>query len=184
MVTVPSLYLAPWRSPVAFSGDRISEANLPASSRIASTRSSVTSSQPGSWFTWSSPTTCFSTNCMSLIGATYSATSFSSASDFFRQLGHDLEKIAHQTVIGNLEDRRLRILVDRDDHLAVLHARQVLDGTRDADRDIELGGDDLAGLADLVIVRHEPRVDRGARSANGRAELVAECLEHLEILAA
>src|SRR5258706_14895392 len=109
MVTVPSLYLAPWRSPVAFSGDRTSEANFPASSRIASTRSSVTSSQPGSVFTCSRPTTCFSTNCMSLMGAAYSA-----MSDLLRQLGHDLEQIAHQSIVGDLEDLRLGILVDRD----------------------------------------------------------------------
>ena len=48
---------------------------LPASSRIASTTSSVTSSHPGSVLTWSSPTTCLRTNCMSLMGATYSAMS-------------------------------------------------------------------------------------------------------------
>src|SRR5438132_12376400 len=70
------------------------------------------------------------------------------------ELGHQLEEIADEAVIGDLEDRRLLVLVDGDDDLRVLHPGEVLDGTRDADRDIELGGDDLAGLADLIVVRN------------------------------
>src|SRR6478736_4646847 len=73
MVTAPSFHFAPARSPVALSGESTSLASLPASSRIASTTSSVTSSQPGSVLTWSRPTTCFSTNCISFRGAAYSA---------------------------------------------------------------------------------------------------------------
>ena len=100
-----------------------------------------------------------------------------------RQLRHDLEQVADQAVIGDLEDRRLLVLVDGDDDLAVLHAGQVLDGAGDADGDVELGRHDLAGLADLVVVGHEAGVDRGARGADGGAELVGERLEHLEVLA-
>ena len=39
----------------------------------------------------------------------------------------------------------------------------MLDRAGDADGDIELGRDDLAGLADLLVVGHIARVDRGAR---------------------
>src|SRR5579859_5580380 len=56
----------------------------------------------------------------------------------FTQFGGEfrqgLEQIGHQAVIGDLEDRRLFVLVDGDDHLAVLHARQMLDGAGDAHR--------------------------------------------------
>jgi len=38
----------------------------------------------------------------------------------------------------------------------------VLDGARDADGNVELGGDDLAGLADLEVVRDVAGVDGGA----------------------
>src|SRR6478736_6479978 len=129
MVTAPSFHFAPARSPVALSGESTSLASLPASSRIASTTSSVTSSQPGSVFTWSRPTTCFSTNFMSFSGAWYSAIVVLPAcdSELRGQLRHELEEIAHEPVVGHLEDRRLGILVDRHDHLAVLHAREVLD---------------------------------------------------------
>ena len=61
-------------------------------------------------------------------------------------------KIANQSVVGDLEDRRLCVLVDRNDDLRVLHPREVLDRARDADCEIHLRRDDLAGLANLVIV--------------------------------
>ena len=93
------------------------------------------------------------------------------------ELRHGLNRSADQAVVGDLEDRRLLVLVDGDDDLAVLHAGEVLDRARDADRDVELGRDDLAGLADLVVVRHEAGVDRGARGADRGAELVGERLE-------
>jgi hypothetical protein len=43
-----------------------------------------------------------------------------------------------RTRAGELEDRGFGVLVDRDDRLGRLHARAVLDGTGDADRDVEL----------------------------------------------
>src|SRR5262247_3287320 len=99
------------------------------------------------------------------------------------EFGHGLEEVGHQAVVGDLEDRRLLVLVDGDDHLAVLHAREMLDGAGDADRYIEVGGDDLAGLADLIVVRHEARVDGRARGADCGAELVGDLVEHVKVLA-
>ena len=93
------------------------------------------------------------------------------------------EQIGHQAVIGHLEDRRLLVLVDGDDDLAVLHAGQMLDRAGNADRDIQVGRHDLAGLADLVVVRHEARIHRRARGADGGAQLVGDRVEQLEILA-
>jgi L-aminopeptidase/D-esterase-like protein len=57
--------------------------------------------------------------------------------------------LGHQAVVGDLEDRGLAVLVDRDDGLAALHAGEVLDRARDRDGDVEVGRDDLAGLSDL-----------------------------------
>src|SRR5437764_172477 len=54
----------------------------------------------------------------------------------FGQLRHCLEEIGHQTVVRHLEDRRLGVLVDRDDRLRILHPREMLDRARDADRDV------------------------------------------------
>src|SRR6185312_16071445 len=82
--------------------------------------------------------------------------------ELFRELGvecrDELEEIADDAVIGDLEDRRFFVLVDRDDDFRILHAGQMLDRAGNADRDIEVGGDDLAGLADLIIIRHKARI--------------------------
>src|SRR3546814_3492614 len=63
------------------------------------------------------------------------------------------------------------ILVDGDDGLRILHAGEVLDRARDADRDIDFGRDDLARLPDLIIVGDIARIDRRARSEEHTSEL-------------
>ena len=100
------------------------------------------------------------------------------ANQFF-QLGYDLEQVADQTDVGNLEDRRLRILVDGDDGAGILDARQVLDRARDSDGDVELGGDDLAGLAYLQLVGGVARIHGGPRGAHCRVQLVGESVQRL-----
>src|SRR5712692_5224824 len=60
------------------------------------------------------------------------------------ELRQRLEQIGDETVVGDLEDRSLLVLVDGDDHLRILHAGEVLDGAGNPDRDIELGRHDLA----------------------------------------
>ncbi len=87
----------------------------------------------------------------------------------FRQ---GFEQVGDEAVVGDLEDRCLLVLVDRDDDLRVLHAGQMLDRTGDAAGDVEIGCDHLAGLADLPVVRGVAGIDRGARCADGSAELV------------
>src|SRR6478735_4528150 len=64
-----------------------------------------------------------------------------------RQLGHDLEQVAHDAIIGHLKNRGFLVLVDRDDGLAVLHPGEMLDRAGDADGYIEIGCHHLAGLA-------------------------------------
>ena len=62
----------------------------------------------------------------------------------------------------------------------------MLDRARDADRDVNFGGDDLAGLADLEIVGNIARVDRGTAGADRGAQLVGQRedrgLERIRIL--
>src|SRR5436853_2781529 len=89
-----------------------------------------------------------------------------SFSKLLGQLRHDLEQVADQADVGDLEDRGVLVLVDRDDDLAVLHAGEMLDRAGNADRDIDFRSDDLAGLADLVIVGRIAGVDRGPAGAD------------------
>ncbi|KAF1854083.1 hypothetical protein Lal_00005300 [Lupinus albus] len=92
-------------------------------------------------------------------------------------------RVGDEAVVGDLEDRRLLVLVDGDDDLAVLHAGQMLDGARDADGDIEVRRDDLAGLADLIVVRDEAGIDGGAAGTDGGPQLVGDGFQQVEIVA-
>jgi hypothetical protein len=58
----------------------------------------------------------------------------------------------------------------------------VLDRAADADGEIQLGRDDLAGLADLHVVGAIARVDRRARGADAGAELVGQRIDDRERL--
>ena len=69
------------------------------------------------------------------------------------QLRDRIKKISHQAKVRDLKDRRLRILVDRDNRLGVSHSGQVLDRPREPDRHIDLWGDNFSGLPDLEFVR-------------------------------
>src|ERR1700729_3692866 len=120
-----------------------------------------------------------------LIQSAVQSWSLSKLADRLGQFGNRLIQVRDQTVIGNLEDRRVFILVDRDDHFRILHAGEVLDSAGNADRDIELRRHHLAGLADLPVIRRVAGIDRGPRGADGGAKLVGERLAIFgEILAA
>src|SRR5580700_1100334 len=91
--------------------------------------------------------------------------------DRLGQLGNRLIQIRDQAVIGDLEDRRVFILVDRNDDLGILHAGEMLDRPGNTDRNIEFRRHHLAGLADLPVVGRVAGIDRGARRTDGGAEL-------------
>src|SRR3954447_18459647 len=72
--------------------------------------------------------------------------------------GHDLEEVARDPVVRDFEDRRLGILVDRDDRARAFHADEMLDRARDAKRDVELWRNRLSRAANLPIHGQPPRV--------------------------
>src|SRR5882757_4377346 len=76
-----------------------------------------------------------------------------------RQFRQRLVEIGDQAVVGHLEDRRLLVLVDGHDNFRILHAGEMLDRSRDADRNVQLRRHDLSGLADLPVVRRIAGVD-------------------------
>src|SRR5579875_2122642 len=63
------------------------------------------------------------------------------------QLGQHLVEVADDPEIGELEDRRVGVLVDRHDVLRGLHADLVLDRPGDARREVQLRRHGLPGLA-------------------------------------
>src|ERR1700710_6634 len=96
------------------------------------------------------------------------------------QFGDDLVQIADDAEIRELEDRRVRILVDREDVLVVLHPDLVLDRAGDARREVQLRRHRLTGLADLRRVGVPTGVDDRAGRGNGAAHRLGEFLGELE----
>src|SRR3954452_8786126 len=109
----------------------------------------------------------------------------SSASALLDQLGElrdDLVDVPDNAEVAELEDRRVRVLVDRDDHVRALHPDLVLDRAGYAEGDVELRRDDLAGLTDLRGVRVPARVDDGTRRAHCAAERARKLFGEREVL--
>src|SRR3954451_14958405 len=90
---------------------------------------------------------------------------------------YDLVQVADDAEVDQLEDGRLGVLVDGHDGLRGLHAGAVLDGTGDAGGDVQLRGDALAGLPDLVLVGVPAGVGDRAARADRRTEGVGQGLD-------
>src|SRR5262245_38617659 len=97
--------------------------------------------------------------------------------EFRRQFRQRLVKIGNESIVGDLEDRRLFVLVDGHDDFRILHPGEMLDRAGNPGSDVELGRHNLAGLADLPVVGRITGIDRRARGADRRAELVGDRLD-------
>ena len=100
-----------------------------------------------------------------------------------RDRGDDLVQVADHRVVGVREDRRLGIVVDREQRLRALAAGDVLRRAADPARDVEVGRDLRARLADLVGVRPPAGARDDARAADRAVEQRRELLEDREALA-
>src|SRR4029450_12415523 len=91
-----------------------------------------------------------------------------------RQLRQRLRESRDRPVIGELQDRRLFILVDRHNYFRILHAAEMLNRSGNPDRDVKLRCHDLAGLADLPVIGRISRVHCRARRADCRPQLIGD----------
>src|SRR3954447_12621037 len=96
--------------------------------------------------------------------------------------GHDLEEVARDPVVRDFEDRRLGILVDRDDRARAFHPDEMLDRARDAKRDVELWRNRLSRAANLPIHGQPPRVADRAGGGELGAHRLRELLRDLDML--
>jgi hypothetical protein len=71
--------------------------------------------------------------------------------DGLGECGDDFEEVAYDAVVGYFEDWGFGVFVDGDDALRALHADEVLDGSGDANGEVEFGCDGLARGADLTF---------------------------------
>src|SRR5215472_13508676 len=102
--------------------------------------------------------------------------------DRLGQPGEDLERIAYDPQIGHLQNRRIAILVDRDDHLRALHADGVLHGAGDTGSDVHAWPDGLAGLTYLHRIWNPAGVDDGTACPRRAAQRVRQLMHEVEVL--
>src|ERR1700692_1520803 len=76
--------------------------------------------------------------------------------DFLGQRRDHIEQIADNSVLRDLKDGCLHVLVDSHDGACTLHAHKIGDGAADTERSVELGSTRLPGTADLPPQRHPP----------------------------
>src|SRR5688500_20054756 len=69
-----------------------------------------------------------------------------------RERRHHLEDISDDSVVGNLENGCLAVLVDRDDRLRRTHAGEVLNGAVDANGNVQVRAHLPTSLSDLIAV--------------------------------
>src|SRR5437899_10308982 len=103
-------------------------------------------------------------------------------SDGGREGRNYFEEVTDDAVIGDFEDWRILIFIDRDDRLGSLHPDQVLDGAGDSDCDVDLGRDGLAGAADLALHGEPAAIANGARGGKLGAQGVGEFLNNRDIV--
>ena len=96
----------------------------------------------------------------------------------------DLEQVADHEQVGELGDRRVGVAIDRDDRARRPHPDLVLDRAADAEREVQLGLDDLAGLADLLAVRDPARIHGGPGRTDRATERLGELLDDPEAIRA
>src|SRR5690606_6747937 len=94
----------------------------------------------------------------------------------------DLQRVADHRVGREIHDRRLRVAVDRDDHIGAFDADAVLDRARDAGRDVQLRPDRLAGLPDLPVGAHPAGLRHRTRAAVLAAEQLGQLAHEPEVL--
>src|SRR5436305_945551 len=102
--------------------------------------------------------------------------------DRLSQLGDDFVQVADNAEVRELEDRRVRVLVDREDVLRVLHPDLVLDRPGNASGEVQLRRHRLPGLTDLGCVGVPAGVDHRAGRGDSAAHRVGELLAELETL--
>src|SRR5512143_1439197 len=92
--------------------------------------------------------------------------------------------IANNAIGSDVKDRRIGILIDGNDYFRRLHTGDMLDRTRNAAGNVELGADGLSGLTHLVRVGDPSLINCTSRCCNSAAECFCQLLNHLKILSA
>ena len=109
--------------------------------------------------------------------ASYSASALSHSSMICRDY---LVQVAYDSVVRNFEDRSIRILVDSNDAVGVLHTCQMLDSAGDTASEVDFRLNGCTGLTYLVGVINPASVNSCSGRTNNSANLVSELFDQFE----
>src|SRR5579872_1873486 len=101
---------------------------------------------------------------------------------FFSDLWQDGERVPNDSQVSDGENGCVLVFVDGDNVFRTLHTRQVLDGTTDANSDIERWFDCFTSLPNLIAVREPASINNSASRAGSAAEGRCEFLDKVVIL--
>jgi hypothetical protein len=93
-----------------------------------------------------------------------------------------LKQIADDAVVRELKNGRIRIPIDRHDHVRVAHPYRMLNGAGYANREIQLGPDCRPGLPYLMLMLDPPGINGCTLSTDFAPEGVGQFLQHSEWL--
>src|ERR1700689_5866033 len=100
---------------------------------------------------------------------------------FFDQRRNYVEQISHDGIVSDLKNRSFGIFVDRNDGARAFHPDDVLNRAADAQREIELGGNRLAGRPDLAVHGEPAGVADWGRGREFAAEGLRKLLGQFDV---
>src|SRR5215210_7513958 len=83
---------------------------------------------------------------------------------------NDLEQVTDDPKRGDLEDRRVRIAIDRHNEVGAVHPHVMLNRAADTHGDVETWRYRPSGLADLLMMRPPSSIDDGTSGPHRRTE--------------
>lgn len=89
-------------------------------------------------------------------------------------------QVTADTVIRNAENRRIGILVNRNNALTVLHTCKMLNRTGDTRRNIDTGTNGFAGLSNLMVGTDITCFNSGAACTDNTAENICKFFNEFE----
>src|SRR5213080_2872414 len=116
-------------------------------------------------------------SCLVAVAASTLVTRLAGAPELLDHRRHEGVAVHDDAEPRGREDRRVRVGVDGDDRLRAADAGEVLARTRDAEREVDVGADGLAGEPHLPVGRRPARIDRRQRGSDGAAEQGGQLLQ-------
>ena len=99
----------------------------------------------------------------------------------FCQQRHYLVQITNDTIVGDIEDRCILILVDGNDDIGLFHAGNMLDRTGNTDCEVNMRTDSLTSLANLQFLRLPACINNCSGAGYCSTQNSSQIIQKLEV---